>query len=82
MRTLFQLCGVFSLVARWAMLLSQEIRWLGIDIPVDVRGQGNFIRRCGFGYQADRRRQKLFRLMSWFLCSGTTRGRSFCPSGA
>ena len=54
------------------MLLSQEIRWLGIDIPVDVRGQGNFIRRCGFGYQADRRRQKLFRLKSWFLCSGTT----------
>ena len=69
------------------MMLSQEIRWLGIDIPVDVGGQGNFIRRCGIGDQPDRRRVQLFRLMSWLLCSGTWRTRGhhahfFCLHGA
>ena len=52
------------------MMLSQEIRWLGIAVFVDVGGQGNFIHQCGFGYQADRRRVQLFRLTFWLLCSG------------
>ena len=69
------------------MMLSQEIRWLGIAVLVDVGGQGNLIRRCGFGYRANRRLVQLFRLTSWLLCSGTWRSRghharAFCPHGA
>ena len=69
------------------MILSQEIRWLGIAVLVDVGGHGNLIRRCGFGCQADRRLVQLFRLTFWLLCSGTwqSRGhhaRAFCPHGA
>ena len=80
-------CAVWSPLARWAMVLSQEIRWLGIDVLVDVGGQGNLIRQCGFGYQADRRLVQLFRLTSWLSFSGTSRSRgqhacSFLQHGA
>ena len=69
------------------MMLSQEIRWLGSAVLDDVGGQGNLIRRCGFGYRANRRLLQLFRLTSWLLCSGTWRSRghharAFCPHGA